>query len=225
MIPLDSNKWSADYTSQLLTSTVETLQMVLATLLIGGAIGLVLGLTLFATRRGGLFANRPVFVVLNAVVNTVRPIPFVIFLTAMRPVTLLVTGHTIGIQGAMFPMIIMCAMATSRLVEQSLVATDPGVVEAGRAMGASRLHVLVRILVPEALAPLILGYTFLIIGILDMSAMAGVVGAGGLGSFAIQYGYAKFNDYVTWSALAVIIVLVQTVQGLGNWLARKMLHR
>ena len=217
--------WPDGYTGQLLNATAQTLQMVLATLAIGGVIGLALGLTLFATRRGGLFANRPVFVVLNALVNTIRPIPFIIFLTAMRPVTLAVTGHTIGIEGAIFPMVIMCSMATSRLVEQSLVSTDPGVIEAGRAMGASRLHVLVRILIPESLAPLILGYAFLVIGILDMSAMAGVIGAGGLGSFAIQYGYNKFNDYVTWAALLVIIVLVQLVQGLGNWLARKVLHR
>jgi len=224
MIPLE-NSWSDQYTGQLFAATGQTLQMVFVTLIIGGVIGLALGLTLFATRRHGLFANRPVFLILNAIVNTIRPIPFVIFLTAMRPVTLAVTGHTIGIQGAIFPMVIMCSMATSRLVEQSLVGTDPGVIEAGRAMGASRLHVLVRILIPEALAPLILGYAFLIVGILDMSAIAGVIGAGGLGSFAIQYGYNKFNDYVTWAALVVIIVLVQLVQGFGNWLARKMLHR
>jgi len=224
MIPLENN-WSDQYTSQLFAATGETLQMVFTTLLIGGVIGSALGLTLFATRRNGLFANRPVFVVLNAIVNTIRPIPFIIFVTAMAPVTILVTGHRIGIQGAIFPMVIMCSMATSRLVEQSLVSTDPGIIEAGRAMGASRLHVLVRILIPEALAPLILGYAFLIVGILDMSAIAGVIGAGGLGSFAIQYGYNKFNDYVTWAAMLVIIVLVQLVQGLGNWLARKVLHR
>jgi len=224
MIPLE-NTWPDGYTGQLFTALLQTLQMVGVTLVIGGLLGLVFGLTLFATRRGGLFANRPVFMVLNVVVNTIRPIPFIIFLTAMRPVTLAVTGHTIGVEGALLPMVIMCSMATSRLVEQSLIGTDPGVVEAGRSMGASRMHVLIRILVPEALAPLILGYAFLIIGILDMSAMAGTIGAGGLGSFAIQYGYNKFNDYVTWAALLVIIVLVQIVQGLGNWLARKVLHR
>ena len=224
MIPLE-NTWPDGYTDHLIAATGATLQMVLSTLAIGGAIGLVLGLTLFATRRGGLFANRPVFVVLNALVNTIRPIPFIIFLATMRPVTIAVTGHTIGIEGAIFPMVIMCSMATSRLVEQSLVSTDPGIIEAGRAMGASRLHVLVRILIPESLAPLILGYAFLVIGILDMSAMAGVIGAGGLGSFAIQYGYNKYNDYVTWAALLIIVVMVQLVQGLGNWLARKVLHR
>jgi len=219
------NTWPDGYTGYLVTALGQTGRMVLITLVVGGVVGLGLGLTLYATRRGGLFANRPVFLVLNALVNTIRPIPFVIFLTAMRPVTVAVTGHAIGVEGALLPMAVMCAMATSRLVEQSLVNGDPGVVEAGRAMGASRLHVLVRIVVPEALAPLILGYTFLIVGILDMSAIAGVIGAGGLGSFAIQYGYNKFNDYVTWAALIVIIVLVQVVQGIGNGLARLVLHR
>ncbi len=224
LVPLE-NHWETQYTSQLLSSTFDTLIMVGSTLVIGGLIGLILGLTLFATRRHGLFENRPVFLVLNVIVNTVRPIPFIIFITAMRPVTLAVTGHAIGIQGAIFPMVIMCALATSRLVEQSMVGTDRGIIEAGRAMGASRLHVLVRILIPEALSPLILGYAFLIVGILDMSAIAGVIGAGGLGSFAIQYGYNKFNDYVTWAALIVIVIFVQIVQTLGNWLARKVMHR
>ncbi|MDR1767388.1 MAG: ABC transporter permease subunit [Propionibacteriaceae bacterium] len=199
--------------------------MVLVTLVVGGLIGLAVGTALYATRRQGLFANRPVFLVLNALVNFIRPIPFIIFITAISPLTILVTGHRIGIEGAIFPMVIMCSMATSRLVEQALIGTDPGIVEAGRAMGASRLHVLVRILIPEALAPLILAYAFLFISVLDLSAVAGTVGAGGLGSFAIQYGYNKYNDYVTWVALAVIIVIVQVVQSLGNWLARKVMHR
>ncbi|MDR3069873.1 MAG: ABC transporter permease subunit [Propionibacteriaceae bacterium] len=199
--------------------------MVGVTLLVGGLLGLVLGLTLFATRRDGLFQNRPVFVALNFLVNLVRPIPFVIFLMAVRPLNVAVMGTFIGVKGALLPMVIMCSMATSRLVEQSLVNTDPGIIEAGRAMGASRLHVLFRILIPEALAPLILGYVFLIIGILDMSAMAGVVGAGGLGAFAIQYGYQKYNDYVMYAGVAAIVLLVQIVQTFGNWLARRVLHR
>ncbi|MDR1790480.1 MAG: ABC transporter permease subunit [Propionibacteriaceae bacterium] len=199
--------------------------MVGVTLVVGGLCGLVIGLALFASRKGGLFANKPVFFTLNFLVNFIRPIPFIIFLAAIRPVTIAVTGHSIGIESAIFPMSIMCAMATSRLVEQSLVGTDPGIIEAGRAMGASRLHILIRILIPEALGPLILGYVFLIIGILDMSAMAGAVGAGGLGNFAIQWGHNKYNYLVVWVALGIIIVMVQIVQSFGNWLSRRVIHR
>jgi D-methionine transport system permease protein len=219
------NRWIPSYNEEFFNSFLQTLQMVGVTLLVGGLLGLVLGLTLFATRRDGLFQNRPVFVALNFLVNLVRPIPFVIFLMAVRPLNVAVMGTFIGVKGALLPMVIMCSMATSRLVEQSLVNTDPGIIEAGRAMGASRLHVLFRILIPEALAPLILGYVFLIIGILDMSAMAGVVGAGGLGAFAIQYGYQKYNDYVMYAGVAAIVLLVQIVQTFGNWLARRVLHR
>jgi D-methionine transport system permease protein len=224
MIPLINN-WPESYTDELWASLIATLQMVLATMVIGGLIGLAIGLALYSTRRGGLFANRPVFLVLNAVVNFIRPIPFIIFITAISPVTIFVTGHRIGIAGAIFPMVVMASMATSRLVEQALIGIDPGIAEAGRAMGASRLYVLIRILIPEALAPLILAYAFLFIGVLDLSAIAGVVGAGGLGSFAIQYGYNKYNYLVTFVALLIIIVIVQLVQSLGNWLARKALHR
>ncbi|MDR1431233.1 MAG: ABC transporter permease subunit [Propionibacteriaceae bacterium] len=224
MIPL-VNQWPEGYTEELLASLLATLQMVSITMVIGGLIGLALGLALYSTRRGGLFANRGLFLVLNAIVNFIRPIPFIIFITAISPVTIFVTGHRIGVAGAIFPMVIMASMATSRLVEQALIGIDPGIVEAGRAMGASRLYVLVRILIPEALAPLILAYAFLFIGVLDLSAIAGVVGARGLGSFAIQYGYNKYNYLVTFVALLIIVVIVQFVQSLGNWLARKALHR
>jgi D-methionine transport system permease protein len=222
---LAEDGWDPTLTEGLLDGLGATLNMVLLTMVIGGTIGLLMGLALFATRKGGLFAAAPVFWALNILVNTIRPIPFIIFITAIRPVTMWVMGTSIQVRGAIFPMIIVCAMATSRLVEQSLVNTDPGVIEAGRAMGASRLYVLVRILIPEALAPLILGYAFLFIGVIDMSAMAGAVGAGGLGDFALKYGYVKFNNYVTLASLAVIVVIVQIAQALGNVLARKVQHR
>jgi D-methionine transport system permease protein len=220
------NQWSDYLQGSLWLSIQQTLQMVLITLLIGGMIGLVLGIALFGTRRDGLIANRAVYGVLNFVVNFIRPIPFIIFLAAIRPITWQVMGTSIGTTAAIFPMTVVCSVATSRIVEQSLISVDPGLIEAGRAMGASRLHILTRVLVPEALGPLILGYTFLFVGVLDMSAMAGVIGAGGLGHFAISDGFNKYNDWVTWVAVAVLILLVQVVQQVGNMLARFVLrHR
>jgi len=226
MTILAANEFQWDYHGPMLWTAIgETLQMVLVTLVVGGLIGLVLGLALYGTRRGSMFENRIVYGVLNTVVNIVRPIPFIIFITAVRPLTLEVIGRSLGTAAAIFPMIIMCVMATSRIVEQNLVASDAGVIEAARAMGASRMHVLLRVLVPEQLAPLVLGYAFLFVGVLDMSAMAGAIGGGGLGQFALTYGYQRYNDYITWIAVAVMIVLVQVVQQLGNWLARRTLHR
>lgn len=206
-------------------SVRETLYIVGVTVGAGGVLGLVLGVLLYATRRGNLLENVVVFTVLNVAVNVVRPIPFIIFITAVGPVTLAVVGTTIGNDAVIFAMSIMATFVTARIVEQNLVATDPGVIEAARAMGASRLRILTTVLVPEALAPLILGYTFLLIGIVDMSALAGYVGGGGLGNFAIVYGYQRFNWEVTLVTVLVIIGMVQLAQLLGNWLARKALHR
>ncbi|WP_211659044.1 ABC transporter permease subunit [Phytoactinopolyspora halophila] len=199
--------------------------MVSVTLLISGALGLLMGVLLYATRRGNLLENAAIFTVLNIAVNIVRPIPFIIFITAVGPLTLMTIGTTIGNEAVIFAMSIMASFITARIVEQNLVATDPGVIEAARAVGASRLRIILTVLIPESLAPLVLGYTFLLIGIIDMSALAGYIGGGGLGDFAIVYGYQRFNWEVTFVTVVVIVVLVQLAQVLGNWLARKALHR
>lgn len=216
--------WSV-LTPILLESIRETLVIVSVTVGVGGLLGLILGILLYATRKGNLLENTVVFTVLNIAVNIVRPIPFIIFITAVGPLTLTFVGTTIGNQAVIFAMSIMATFVTARIVEQNLVATDPGVIEAARAMGASRLRIITTVLVPEALAPLILGYTFLLIGIVDMSALAGYVGGGGLGNFAIVYGYQRFNWEVTLVTVLIIVALVQLAQLLGNWLARKALHR
>jgi D-methionine transport system permease protein len=207
------------------TAIGETLQMVLVTLGIGGFAGLVLGVLLYTSRPGNLLANRPLQAVLNLLVNVVRPIPFIIFITAVQPLTINVTGASYGTTAVIFPMTIMATFATSRIVEQNLVALDPGVIEAARAMGAGPWRIITTIVVPEALGPLILGYTFLFVAIVDMSAMAGAVAGGGLGDFALTYGYQRFDYVVTWIAVGVIVVIVQLAQWLGNSLARRVMRR
>ena len=203
----------------------QTVIMVVITLFAGGIGGLIIGTALYATRPGNLAANKIIFNILNVVVNIVRPIPFIIFITAIGPLTLAAVGTTIGVRAAVFPMSLMASVAIGRIVEQNLVAVDPGVVEAARSMGASRLRILFSVVIPEALAPLILGYTFMFIGIVDMSAMAGYIGGGGLGDFAITYGYQQFNWGVTWVTVLIMIVIVQGAQLLGNSLAKRVLHR
>ncbi|MEV7974002.1 methionine ABC transporter permease [Cellulomonas sp. NPDC089187] len=207
------------------TAIGETLQMAVAALVIGGIAGLLLGIALYVTRPGNLLSNRPVFYVLNVLVNIVRPIPFIIFITAIQPLTLAITGVSIGIGAAIPALAIMTTFGTSRIVEQNLVAMDPGVIEAARAMGAGPLRIIATVIVPETLGPLILGYTFLFVAIIDMTAMAGAIGAGGLGDFALVYGYQRYEPAVTWTAVAVIVILVQLAQFLGNWLARRVLRR
>jgi D-methionine transport system permease protein len=206
-------------------SVGETFYIVGIAMLVGGLLGLLLGLGLYVTRRGSLLENRWVFGVLNFVVNTFRPIPFIIFIAAVQPLARFVVGTGIGNNALIFALALAATFAISRIVEQNLLTVQPGVIEAARSVGAGPFHVIVTILLPEALGPLILGYTFIFVAVTDMSAVAGLIGGGGLGNFAIQYGYRLFNPTVTWAAVIIIIVLIQLVQLLGNALARRVLRR
>ncbi|EIC07622.1 ABC-type transporter, integral membrane subunit [Microbacterium laevaniformans OR221] len=206
-------------------AALETFYVATAALLFGGALGLVLGMALYATRAGSLFANPVVFGILNVIVNTFRPIPFIILLLAIQPVARGIGLPGIGVPFAIFAITIASLFAISRIVEQNLLTVRPGVIEAARAAGASRARILFRLVPREALGPLILGYTFVVVALVDMTAIAGVVAAGGLGEFAINYGSKQFNPWVTWSAVLVIVVIVQLVQFLGNGLARRVLRR
>ena len=208
-----------------LSSIGQTLVMVTVTMVVGGFFGLVIGILLYTTCKGGLLQSGPASTILNVIVNFVRPIPFIIFITAVGPLTLLAMGTTIGTAAAIFPLTLAASFGISRIVEQNLVSIDPGVIEAARAMGASPMRIIVTLLIPEALGPLILGYTFAFVAVVDMTAVAGAVGGGGLGNFAITFGYQRFNWVVTWIAVITIIILVQVAQFVGNWLARKALRR
>ncbi|ARC57797.1 D-methionine transport system permease protein MetI [Frondihabitans sp. 762G35] len=203
----------------------ETLFMVFVSMIAAGILGLALGIGLYVTRPGNLLSNRGLFTTLNVVVNIIRPIPFVIFLAAIQPLTSSVIGTTIGPSAAAFALSLAAAFAVSRIVEQSLVGVDPGVIEAARAVGASPVRIIFTVLIPEGLGPLILGYSFIFVGIVDMSAQAGIIGGGGLGDFAIAYGSQRYNYTVVYITVAVIVVLVQLGQFFGNYLARKALRR
>lgn len=214
-----------DLLPDLWDATFETLYIVSLSLIFGGLLGLLLGLALYATRPGSLFPNRPLFGVLNVLVNFFRPIPFVILLAAVQPVARSVGLPGIGAEFGIFAITIASLFAISRIVEQNLLTVRPGIIEAARAAGASRARILFRLVPREALGPLLLGYTFIVVALVDMTAIAGAVAAGGLGEFAIVYGFKQFNPWVTWAAVLVIIVIVQAVQFLGNGLARRILRR
>jgi D-methionine transport system permease protein len=206
-------------------AAAETLYIVGLTLLFGGLGGLLIGLGLYTTRRGSLLQNRTVFTTLNFIVNTFRPIPFIIFLAAAQPLARAVVGSGIGNNAIIFTLSLAASFAIGRIVEQNLLTVEPGIIEAARSVGAGPFRIIRQILLPEALGPLILGYAFVFVAIVDMSAVAGYVGGGGLGAFALLYGYRQFNPVVTWAAVLLIIILVQLVQFGANWLARKVLRR
>lgn len=203
----------------------QTLVMTVVSLICSGILGLVIGTALYATRPGNLFGNRVVFVLLGFVVNLVRPIPFVIFLAAITPLQIAVVGTIIGTTAVTFAISLAAAFAVARIVEQSLINVDPGVVEAARAVGASRIRILLGVVIPEGLGPLILGYTFIFIGIVDMTAQAGIVGGGGLGEYAITYGKQRYDYGIIYVAVLAIIIIVQVGQVVGNRLARNAMRR
>lgn len=211
--------------SEFWVAALETLYMVSLTLLFGGLAGLAIGLTLYTTRAGSLLANRAVFNTLNVIINFFRPIPFIIFIAAVQPLSRLVIGTGIGNNALIFALSLAASFAIGRIVEQNLLTVSPGVIEAAKAMGAGPFRILRTVVIPEGLGPLILGYTFVLVAIVDMTAVAGFIGGGGLGNFALVYGYRQFEPVVTWAAVLLIVVFVQGVQFFGNWLARKVLRR
>ncbi|RLV55058.1 ABC transporter permease [Aeromicrobium phragmitis] len=210
---------------QFLEATIETIVLVAVGVTVGGLLGLIVGTGLYVTRKGGLLSNGVVNLLLNIVVNVFRPIPFILLAVGLQPFVRQVFGVGIGNVAAAVVIVFAAAFGIARIVEQNLVSVPPGVLEAARAMGASRTRVIFTVLLPEAFGPLILGYTFAFVAIVDMTAIVGTIGAGGLGNLALQYGYRQFNPWVTWSAILIVIVIVQLGQFAGNAGARKVLRR
>ncbi|SDM30246.1 methionine ABC transporter permease [Microbacterium azadirachtae] len=206
-------------------AAVETLYMTTIALVMSGVIGTIIGIGLYVTRPGGLLPNRPVSIVISFLVNFIRPIPFVIFIAVLQPFTRIVIGTGIGINAGAFAIGVAASFAIGRIVEQHLVSVSPGVIEAARSMGAGPWRILLTVVMPEALGPLILGYTFIVVALIDMTAMAGLVGGGGLGAFAQVYGFRQFEPVVMWAAIILIVVFVHLVQTLGTWLARRIMRR
>lgn len=210
---------------RILEATGETLTMVIFTLLFSSIIGLLLGLLFFVSHKGNILENKYLFFVLNLLVNIIRPIPFIILLVAISPLTRIVVGTTIGTAAAILPMTIAASIAIARIVENNLVTIDTGIIEAAQAMGASPVRIIFTVLIPEALGPLILGLTFMTVALIDFSAMAGIVGGGGLGDLALTHGYQRFDGSVILVTVIILIVLVQIAQFVGNFLSRYFLRR
>ena len=206
--------------SQLLQVLYETLYMVTVSLVIGALIGIPLGILLVVTRKNGIWSNTILHQVLNPIINILRSIPFIILLIAIVPFTKLLVGTSIGTTAAIVPLTVYVAPYIARLVENSLLEVDDGIIEAAKAMGASPLQIIRYFLLPEALGSLILAITTAIIGLIGSTAMAGAVGGGGIGDLALVYGYQRFDTIVIVITVIVLIIIVQIIQTLGNFIAR-----
>ena len=206
-------------------SFVETLIMVAVSSVIGTALGLPLGILLFVTDPKGFLPMPALNVSLGAVVNALRSIPFIILLVAIIPFTRLVVGSSIGTAAAIVPLTISVAPFIARIVETSLREVDKGLVEAAQAMGATNMQIITKVLLPEAMPGILAGLTIAVISLIGYSAMAGVVGGGGLGDLGIRYGYQRFMPEVMWHVVIILIILVQGLQSIGDRLVRKLSHR
>ncbi|MCW2256767.1 D-methionine transport system permease protein [Providencia alcalifaciens] len=209
----------------LLNGTLETLYMVLFAALFTVLIGLPVGIVLFITRPTGIFAMPKFNALLGTIINIGRSLPFIVLLIALIPFTRLLIGTTLGSTAAIVPITIGAFPFFSRVVENALDEVDKGRIEAILSMGGNVWHVISKALLPEALPSILAGITLTIVLLIGFSAMAGVIGGGGLGDLAIRYGYLRFNDQIMIGTVLLLIVMVQGVQSLGDFLVRRLAHR
>lgn len=200
----------------------QTLIMVSVSLVIGVILGGIIGITLVLTRPGGIRPNHFIYSILNPIVNVIRSLPFIILLVAIIPITRLIIGSSIGTAAAIIPLTIYISPFIGRLVETSLLEVDHGIIEAANSIGASTFETVWYFLLPEARSSLILNFTTATIGLIGATAMAGAIGAGGIGDLAINYGYNRYDNAVLFYCVVILVIVVQAVQMLGNYLAKRV---
>lgn len=207
------------------TSLLETLLMVGVAGAIAVAAGIPLGVILVVTERGALLQNPGLNRVLALVINATRSVPFIILMVAIIPFTRLIAQTSIGTTAAMVPLSVAAIPFMARIAENALREIDPGLITAARAMGASPLQIIVKVLLPESLPGLVAGVIVTLVSLVGYSAMAGAIGGGGLGDMGIRYGYQRFLPEVMLAVVVVLVLLVQAMQSLGDWLVRRISHR
>ena len=200
--------------SQLLLAAEQTLYMVFLSLFIGTVLGLIIAVTLVVTNPNGIIKNSVVYTITNTIVNIVRSVPFIILMVFILPLTKMIVGTRVGTTAAIVPLVIFIAPYLARLFENSII-------EAAQSMGASHFEVIWHFLLPEAKGSLILSITTGTIGLIGATAMAGAIGAGGVGDLALTYGYERLNFPLMLFTVVILIIFVQIIQTIGNYFARR----
>lgn len=216
---------SQDMIALLIKALGETTYMVIVSSFISAVIGIPLGVILVTTDKGHILENISFNRVLGALVNAARSTPFIILMVAIIPLTRMIVGTSIGTEAAMVPLTLAAIPFVGRLIETSLKEVEYGLIEAALAMGATPLEIVRRVLIPEALPSIVSGLTITVINLINYSAMAGAIGGGGLGDLAIRYGYQRFRGDVMLTTVVILIVQVQLVQSIGDYVARKVNKR
>ncbi|AWS50854.1 MULTISPECIES: methionine ABC transporter permease MetI [Providencia] len=209
----------------LINGTIDTITMTFVSGFLGFVLGLPLGVLLYITRKDQVMENVGLYRALAVVVNIFRSVPFIILLVWIIPLTSFLVGTTIGLKAAIVPLTIGAAPFIARMVENALLEIPSGLIESARAMGATPLQIIRKILIPEALPSLINAATITLIMLVGYSAMGGAVGAGGLGQIALQYGYQTYNPVVMNTVIVLLVILVNLIQFGGEYLMKKVSHR
>jgi D-methionine transport system permease protein len=199
-----------------------TLKMLFIAGIIATAIGFVLGVIMVVTEKGGLYENLIINRILDFIINTIRSFPFIILLITIIPFTRLIVGTSIGETAALVPLTVACSPFIARIFQNSLKEVDPSLIEAAQSFGASKPQIIFRVMLKESVPSIISGLCLAIINLLGCTAMAGAVGAGGLGATALTYGYQNFNQQIMYSICLILVVLVAIIQYFGDWIYRKL---
>lgn len=218
----DFSAFFAQYGNLFLQGTIDTLVMTCVATILAYVIGIPLGILLVVTSPNGLHPNRVVSTIVGWIVNIGRSVPFIILLVALIPFTRFIVGTSLGVPGAVVPLVVTAAPFAARMVEQSLEETDSGLVEAAQSFGASTWQIVWKVYLKETLPSLVRGAAITFVTLFGYSAMAGTVGAGGLGDIAIRYGYQRFQTDVMIFAVLLCVVLVIVFQAIGDVTARKI---
>ena len=208
--------------AQILLAAEQTIYMVFVSLALGTLLGMIMAVVLVLTNENGILKNKYIYFVLNTIVNIIRSVPFIILMVFILPLTKEIVGTRVGTTAALVPLVIFIAPYLTRLFENSLLEVDYGIVEAAQAMGASHFEVVWHFLLPEAKGSLILSITTGTIGLLGATAMAGVIGAGGVGDLALTYGYERLNFPLMLFTVIILVLFVQIIQSFGNYFAAKV---
>ena len=214
--------WSSAVINMLVKNTGLTLYMTLVSTVFAYILGLPMGIALVVTAKEGLRPNKVLYKVLDIIVNVVRSVPFLILLILVIPLTRAIVGKAYGPTATIVPLVLAAAPFIARMVESSLLEVDKGVIEAAQSMGADLMTIIWKVLLGEARTSLIVGATIVLGTVLGYSAMAGVIGGGGLGDIAIQYGYYRWQGDIMWATVILLVILVQAMQFAGTKLAKKV---
>ncbi len=199
-----------------------TIQMVIITTILGTAFGFLVAVVLLVTDKDGIRPNRFINGIFNFIVNVIRSFPFLILMIFLLPFTKIIAGTSIGVRAAVVPLIVSATAFIAKLIVNAMQEVDRGLIEAMRSFGISEAQVVFRVMFSEALPSIISGVILAMVAILGSTAMAGAMGAGGIGSVAITYGYQKFNEVVMILTAGILIVFVQIIETAGKWVYRKM---